>query len=147
MKHYLRLLCALSMAVFGAQSGASAHFKLLEPASWLVEGERGDPQKAGPCGGTNTDAGVPSNIIGKVTGGQKLHVKVMETVYHPGHYRIALAVNNREELPTDSEVVTREGGRGPSRYRPPSRPRRRSRCSQTACSSTHRRPPRRSRPT
>ena len=36
-----------------------AHFKLLEPASWLIEDDRGDPQKAGPCGGTLLVAAVP----------------------------------------------------------------------------------------
>ena len=28
-----------------------AHFKLVEPASWVTEDMRGDPQKLGPCGG------------------------------------------------------------------------------------------------
>ncbi len=32
-----------------------------------------------------------------------LHVKVQETVYHPGHYRIALAVNSPTELPARSQ--------------------------------------------
>ena len=90
-----------------------AHFKLMEPASWIVEDERGDPQKAGPCGGTNGNAGTPTNTVVQAVGGQKLHVKVMETIYHPGHYRIALAVNSRAELPADSDVVTKESERGP----------------------------------
>ena len=90
-----------------------AHFKLLEPASWLIEDNRGDPQKAGPCGGTNTDYGKPSYIIGKAVGGQKLHLKIQETVYHPGHYRVALAVNSPTELPLDPETTTRESDRGP----------------------------------
>ena len=83
-----------------------AHFRLLEPASWLVEDARGDPQKAGPCGGTNADWGKPSYVVTKVTGGQKLHIKVQETIYHPGHYRVALAVNSPTELPRDPEAVT-----------------------------------------
>jgi hypothetical protein len=90
-----------------------AHFKLLEPASWLIEDNRGDPQKAGPCGGTNNDYGKPSYVIGKAVGGQKLHLKVQETVYHPGHYRVALAVNSATELPLDPETTTRESDRGP----------------------------------
>jgi hypothetical protein len=90
-----------------------AHFKLLEPASWLIEDNRGDPQKAGPCGGTNSDYGKPSYVIGKAVGGQKLHLKVQETVYHPGHYRVALAVNSPTELPLDPETTTRESDRGP----------------------------------
>ena len=89
------------------------HFKLIEPASWLIESERGDPQKTGPCGGSNTDWGKPSYAVTKVTGGQKLHLKVQETIYHPGHYRVALAVNSPTELPPDPETTTRDGERGP----------------------------------
>src|SRR5207237_1099561 len=73
-----------------APTAVSAHFRLLEPTSWLIEDQRGDPQKSGPCGGTNTDYGKPSYAVGKATGGQKLHIKVQETIYHPGHYRVAL---------------------------------------------------------
>src|SRR4029450_12962725 len=32
---------------------------------------------------------------------------------HPGHYRIALAVRSRTELPQDPDVVTRETEKGP----------------------------------
>jgi hypothetical protein len=92
---------------------ASAHFKLLEPQGWLVEDERGDPQKMAPCGGTSDDAGKPSNALNKVSGGQKLHVKIQETIYHPGHYRISLAVNSRAELPADPVVATEPTDRGP----------------------------------
>src|SRR5438132_6646214 len=102
---FVLMVCALAIA---AQS-VSAHFKFLEPASWLVEDDRGDPQKAGPCGGSNTDWGKPSYIIGKAVGGQKLHIKLQETIYHPGHYRVALAVNSPTELPQDPQVTTREG--------------------------------------
>ena len=91
----------------------SAHFKLLEPQGWIVEANNGDPQKAAPCGGTTANPGMPSNIVNKIQGGQKLHIKVQETVFHPGHYRIALAVNSRDELPKDPMVTTREGARGP----------------------------------
>jgi hypothetical protein len=92
---------------------AGAHFRLLEPQSWIVENQLGDPQKLGPCGGTSADGGMPTNIVGKVKGGQKLHVKVQETVYHPGHYRIALAVNSRAELPPDPSTTSRDSDKGP----------------------------------
>ena len=100
---------------------AWAHFKLLEPASWIEEDANGDPQKLGPCGGTSANAakgkaanpGTPTNMVTKVQGGQKLHIKLQETVFHPGHYRIALAVNSRAELPPDPEVVTRDSDKGP----------------------------------
>jgi hypothetical protein len=92
---------------------AGAHFRLLEPQSWIVENQLGDPQKLGPCGGTSADGGMPTNVVGKVKGGQKLHVKVQETVYHPGHYRIALAVNSRAELPPDPSTTSRDSDKGP----------------------------------
>jgi hypothetical protein len=92
---------------------ASAHFKLLEPASWIQENNLGDPQKLGPCGGTSANAGDQTKAVTKVQGGQKLHLKWTETVYHPGHYRISLAVKSREELPPDPAVETRESEKGP----------------------------------
>src|SRR5690349_22931079 len=109
----IRWLLAGVTLVAVLQVRADAHFTLLEPGSWLVENKLGDPQKMAPCGGTSADAGTPSNAIGQVKGGQKLKVKVLETVYHPGHYRIALAVNSRAELPPDPEVVTKDSDRGP----------------------------------
>src|SRR4051812_27639031 len=77
---------------------ASSHFLLVEPASSLVQNNRGDPQKAAPCGGTSEDRGTPSNAVTEVRGGEMLHIKIAETVFHPGHYRAALAVNSLSEL-------------------------------------------------
>jgi hypothetical protein len=89
------------------------HFRLLEPVSWIVENDRGDPQKAGPCGGSNADWGEETYVINEAVGGRLMHIKVVETIYHPGHYRIALAVNSPTELPPDPEAVTRPSERGP----------------------------------
>jgi len=113
VKQFSPFLLAFGALAVALPTALQAHFRLLEPASWLIEGDLGDPQKAGPCGGTNTDWGKPSNIITKVTGGHKLHIKVLEMVFHPGHYRLALAVNSRSELPLDPEVVTKDTDRGP----------------------------------
>lgn len=93
---------------------ASAHFKLLEPVSWISENQLGDPQKAAPCGGTSADPGTPTNTVTKAQGGHPLHLKWIETVYHPGHYRISLAVNSRSELPADPVVQTRPSEKGPT---------------------------------
>ena len=60
---------------------AGAHFRLLEPQGWLVENNLGDPQKAGPCGGTSTDVGMPSNAVARLKGGQMLHIKVQEIIF------------------------------------------------------------------
>ena len=89
-----------------------AHFKLLAPASWIAEDDRGDPQKAGPCGGTNADYGKPTYAVTDVKGGSQLHVKVQETIYHPGHFRIALAVNSPAELPVDPKAMTMPNDKG-----------------------------------
>ncbi len=89
-----------------------AHFRLLAPASWLVENQLGDPQKAGPCGGTNADFGKPTYAVSDVKGGSLLHIKVQETVYHPGHYRVALAVNSPTELPLDPKAQTMTNDKG-----------------------------------
>jgi len=90
-----------------------AHFKLLSPASWLIENDLGDPQKAAPCGGTNADFGKPTWAVTQATGGSAMHIKVHETIYHPGHYRVALAVNSPTELPPDPKATTMDSDRGP----------------------------------
>jgi hypothetical protein len=110
MKRTLLVFVALLVVV---PVTARAHFKLLEPTSWLLEDDRGDPQKGGPCGGSNTDFGKPSYVVGKVVGGSKLHIKLQETIYHPGHYRVSLAVNSPLELPLDPEAATVPTPQGP----------------------------------
>ena len=109
MKRHIVVL-ALGMAVLPV--AADAHFRLLAPASWIEENQLGDPQKAGPCGGTNTDFGKPTYAVTDVKGGTLLHVKVQETVYHPGHYRVALAVNSPTELPLDPKAQTMTNDKG-----------------------------------
>jgi hypothetical protein len=107
-------MLSLPAAVLGALAApvVYAHFKLVEPASWLVEDEKGDPQKLAPCGGTLANPGTPTNSVTAVTGGQKLKIVIEETVYHPGHYRIALA-RKRNSLPPDPEVTMKDTERGP----------------------------------
>jgi hypothetical protein len=91
---------------------SQAHFRLLSPASWIVENQLGDPQKGAPCGGTNADFGKPTYAVSDVRGGSQLHIKVQETVYHPGHYRVALAVNSPTSLPLDPKAQTMTNDKG-----------------------------------
>jgi len=112
MKPVIRAFAAAALLAT-APAVIQAHFKLVEPASWLIEDDRGDPQKAGPCGGSNTDWGKPSFGVTQAVGGSKLHVKVQETIYHPGFYRVALAVNSPAELPLDPKATTTQSERGP----------------------------------
>jgi len=127
MKQTAPVLLALAMSA-AIPVAMQAHFKLVEPASWIAEDQRGDPQKLAPCGGllpapANAPAGAAqpanapqmtrTNTVTKVTGGSKIHLKVEETIFHPGHYRVALAVNSREELPADPMTFERTTERGP----------------------------------
>ena len=99
---------------------ADAHFVLVQPAASLVQNRLGDPQKIGPCGGvsanpgrgTPANPGVPSGAITNVKGGSDLPLLVHESIFHPGHYRVALA-RTAAQLPKDPEVTVVQTERGP----------------------------------
>ena len=112
MKKNVCLSLVVALPAVLAASSVSAHFKMLSPAGWIVEDERGDPQKIAPCGGTNADPGTPTGAVTKVQGGGRLTIAIDETIFHPGHYRIALA-RSMDELPADPEVTMQETERGP----------------------------------
>jgi len=102
-------LLALPVAIF-------AHFKLLEPAEWVKTNDLGDPQKPGPCGladPSGDNSKVLSSASTKFTGGSKFHLKIQETVYHSGHYRVSLAVNSQTDLPPDPVVTEKWTEHGP----------------------------------
>lgn len=111
----LRIAAALGAGAFvlAMPVAGSAHFILMQPKGWIEENQLGDPQKLGPCGGTSANAGTPTGVVTPVTGGELLHIHVKETIYHPGHFRVALSVLDRSELPPDPEDVTKDGPRGP----------------------------------
>jgi hypothetical protein len=93
----------LLVGVAGAPAPARAHFVLVTPDSWMSQGAFGDPQKLGPCG----DEG-GGTATGKVTAfrpGQTIEVTVDEKIFHPGHYRVALAVGDRSELPPPPAIT------------------------------------------
>lgn len=86
-----------------ASTVAHAHFILMKPDAWMSQNFLGDPQKIGPCG--NNGGGT---ITGKITHfrpGETIEITVDETIYHPGHYRVALAVNSQDELPPAPPVT------------------------------------------
>ena len=101
-------------------SAADAHFVLVQPAASLIQNRLGDPQKIGPCGGvsanpgrgTPANPGVPSGAVTNVKGGTDLPLLVQESIYHPGHYRVALA-RTEAQLPADPEVTVVETEKGP----------------------------------
>jgi hypothetical protein len=101
------------MKPFLAAALCAGSFAVVEPAAWIEVNRLGDPQKLGPCGGVTGNPGKPTGIVTPVTGGQSLHVKVKEVIYHPGFYRVALSVLDRAELPPDPEDTTRDTPSGP----------------------------------
>jgi hypothetical protein len=111
MKRTLILGAAAAAVLMPA--AAFAHFILVLPVPTLEQNRLGDPQKKWPCGGTSANPGTPSGAVTAVRGGDELPIKIQETIYHPGHYRIALAVKDVSELPPDPETVTRMTERGP----------------------------------
>ncbi len=106
-------LSAIALLLGTAPLLADGHFKLLEPASRIVEDQRGDPQKAGPCGGATGVTPTMSGVVTEAKGGSSLHIKVQETIFHPGFYRVALAVKSLDELPPDPVAITRQTEKGP----------------------------------
>ena len=108
-----RFVVMVAVALASSNS-TSAHFKMLTPAPWVNTNDLGDPQKIGPCGGDpkgDNDA-ILSKAVTKVTGGSQLPLKIQEAIFHSGHYRVALAVNSRTELPPDPYAAEKWTERG-----------------------------------
>jgi len=114
---HLTLLTAVLVA--SLSGGVDAHFVLVQPANVIVQNRLGDPQKIAPCGGISANAargtaanpGVPSGAITEIKGGTDFHLLIQETVFHPGHYRVALA-RVATGLPVDPVVTTRPDAGG-----------------------------------
>lgn len=112
------LIAVASVATLA--TGVDAHFVLVSPAASTVQNRLGDPQKMGPCGGvsgnpargTPPNPGVPSGAVTEMKGGTNFHLLLSETVFHPGHYRVALA-RTAAELPPDPKTTTRDTEKGP----------------------------------
>ena len=114
-----RLVSALIVLVACLSAAIDAHFVLISPAASLAQNRLGDPQKTAPCGGvaanpgrgTPANPGVASGAVTSVKGGTMLPLMVQETIFHPGHYRVALA-RTMAQLPKDPVVTTADAGRG-----------------------------------
>src|SRR5258708_35451245 len=103
MKPSLRCLFAVAVTLSVLPLSIYAHFNLLQPASWIKEDQRGDPQKIGPCGGDpkGQNEMLVTSAVTKLTGGSKLHLKIQETIFHSRHYPVPPAGNSPNELPPD----------------------------------------------
>jgi len=113
-----RIFGALIVAA-SVSTAVHAHFVLIQPAASLMQDRLGDPQKIAPCGGvsanpgrgTPANPGVPSGAVTSVKGGTDLPLLVSESIFHPGHYRVALA-RTMSQLPPDPVVTTAQTDRG-----------------------------------
>src|SRR5207244_5101402 len=86
---------------------AHAHFILIAPDSWMSQDSFGLPEKLGPCG--DEGGGTPTAAVTAFRSGQAISVTINEVIFHPGHYRVALAVNDRSELPPEPTVTPKAG--------------------------------------
>jgi MYXO-CTERM domain-containing protein len=102
MRWSARGLAGLGVAGLLA-STAEAHFVLQKPEASTEQNLLGDPQKAPPCG-DDGDADL-TGITTTFAPGETITIKIKETIPHPGHYRVALAVNDPSELPAEPEVT------------------------------------------
>ena len=106
MRNLLRGACAA--AVLALASPASAHFVLETPAAMSVQDPYGSPQKSAPCGLSDSpsvpDQSTPTGMVTTVQAGSTLTISIKETIYHPGHYRVALA-QDPASLPPDPPVM------------------------------------------
>jgi MYXO-CTERM domain-containing protein len=107
MKSGWRLLLVAALFATSGAIPARAHFTLKKPASWLKEDGVGGPQKGGPCGVGGPDNVDPAPTTAAITTfevGQTIDVEWVETVPHPGHFRIALAEDRNDLKDPDLQI-------------------------------------------
>src|SRR5579883_1211571 len=97
---------ALVAAGWLAPSPAWAQFYLDSPTNWVAQQIDGTPQKEPPCGneGMATPTGVVTAFASNADGTVSVAITLHETVFHPGHYRVALAPD-QDSLPPDPDVT------------------------------------------
>ena len=100
----------VACATFACPGLAAAHFHLDAPENWITQMENGDPQKTGPCGALMemNKTYTASGAVTPFKAGDTVTIKLEETVSHPGHYRVALAVSDRSELPPEPMVTKKD---------------------------------------
>jgi MYXO-CTERM domain-containing protein len=94
--------CLVGLATFILPAAAHAHFILQAPASQTEQSQLGDPQKAPPCGYDGSE--VETGEVTVFQAGETITITIDEVIYHPGHYRVALA-EDPSELPPEPPVT------------------------------------------
>lgn len=105
MRSHLALWFGAAGLMAGVLTAAPgrAHFVLVEPDAWRTQGALGDPQKVGPCG--NEGNAAETGMVSLYRPGDTISVTIDERIFHPGHYRVALAVNDQSELPPPPPIT------------------------------------------
>src|SRR5438046_8941106 len=98
-RHVTFLMAAAVIGAMTATGVADAHFVLMAPTNWMMQDATGLPQKLNPCG--NEAPQTPSNVVTPFRPGQVVTIQFMQTVQHPGHYRVALATTSQSQLPAE----------------------------------------------
>jgi hypothetical protein len=99
----LALLLALSVLL--VPRFAHAHFVLKAPACYSQQSSAGLPLKSAPCGQADPGAQlVPTGQVTALSAGSTVTVTIQEVIFHPGHYRVALA-RDQASLPPDPPVT------------------------------------------
>ena len=103
----VRSLAAL--LVLTATTVAQAHFTLVKPDAYAKQDGQGMPEKSAPCG--QADPGTPIMYLPAETtfaAGDTITVTIDENIFHPGHYRVAVA-QDEASLPADPLVTAGTG--------------------------------------
>lgn len=102
--HKARIYTAAAVAATGlVGDDVEAHFTLQSPPALSTQDELGSPQKTAPCGPDG--AGDPTGAVTTYQAGSTITITIDEKIHHPGHYRVALAIDDPNELP-DAPPVT-----------------------------------------
>jgi len=100
---------AAVLLVIAASGVADAHFTLMMPAAYSKQDNFGLPEKSPPCG--QADPGTPIQYLPDETtfaAGSTITIMVDENIFHPGHYRVAVA-DSEAMLPADPHVTSAPG--------------------------------------
>jgi hypothetical protein len=93
------------LVTMGLSATASAHFALQAPAAYSMQDSLGLPEKSAPCGQADPSSPVvPTNAVTAYHAGDTITVTINELIFHPGHYRVALAAD-QASLPADPVVT------------------------------------------
>ena len=104
----MRILAAL-LLIIAATGIANAHFTLMKPDAYSKQDNLGLPEKSPPCG--QADPGTPIEYLPAETtfaAGSTITIMVDENIFHPGHYRVAVA-DSESALPADPHVTAGPG--------------------------------------